>query len=214
MNRPPHDAPLEKWLEWHEFHTRISARGWKKGRKAIAAPYVNDDLAYATAGIWFAAKIIRVLNLLPENVKRMRMLDYGCGTGKVTRALSYFFGSTVGFDPVEECISVARKETARCADLTGLGQLAFTSSMDFAGAKKSFDVVVSTDVLPTIPMDDCRTACGRIGTILKDGGLLVANHANYQSDFIAAELGLAKNWSEAAGASPEAIVLHIYGGRK
>ena len=38
------------------------------------------------------------------------MLEVGCGTGRIARLISYFFKSVYGYDPVPECIEIAKLE--------------------------------------------------------------------------------------------------------
>lgn len=115
---------------------------WKNPRRTIATKYEHDDFAYAIHGAWQAVEVLQKLNLKPSEAKTLSVLDYGCGTGRISRVLAKMFGKVVGYDPVKETIACGLKEGAN------LPQLGVELTSDWGSVeKKRFDVVVSVNVI-------------------------------------------------------------------
>lgn len=83
---------------------------WRNPRKTIATIHQHNDIAYATHGAKTAIEVIRGLDIPYEEAKGLRLLDYGCGTGRIARVLTSWFGHVTAWDPVPECIALARTE--------------------------------------------------------------------------------------------------------
>jgi 2-polyprenyl-3-methyl-5-hydroxy-6-metoxy-1,4-benzoquinol methylase len=101
---------------------------WKNPRVTIATRYKDNDMCYATHGAQQAIIVIKELltffrnqaleDLLnpfsdfdPQDFWRNKtLLDFGCGTGRMSRVLSVFFHAVYGYDPVQECLDLAHTE--------------------------------------------------------------------------------------------------------
>lgn len=83
---------------------------WKNPRKTIATRFEHNDIAYATHGAVLAMEALRVINKPAGELRQLKLLDYGCGTGRVSRVLSGLFGEVWAYDPVKECIDMAAIE--------------------------------------------------------------------------------------------------------
>jgi 2-polyprenyl-3-methyl-5-hydroxy-6-metoxy-1,4-benzoquinol methylase len=83
---------------------------WRDPRKTIATVHQHNDIAYATHGAQAALHVIRELDLPYAKTKGMRLLDYGCGTARISRVLASWFGAVTAWDPVAECIALAGTE--------------------------------------------------------------------------------------------------------
>jgi 2-polyprenyl-3-methyl-5-hydroxy-6-metoxy-1,4-benzoquinol methylase len=83
---------------------------WKNPRQTIATRFQHNDIAYATHGAVLACEALRVIDKPASELKKLKMLDYGCGTGRVARVLCGLFGEVYAYDPVKECIDMARTE--------------------------------------------------------------------------------------------------------
>ncbi len=94
-----------------------------------------------------------------------RMLDVGCGDGKITAEIAARIprGSVVGVDPSEDMISFAQSHFARYANLRF--QVADARSLPF---KNEFDLIVSFNALHWIPEQETALRC--IRSALIDGG--------------------------------------------
>jgi SAM-dependent methyltransferase len=104
-------------------------------------------------------------------------LDYGCGSGYGSHALSRWFGRVAGIDISEEAIR-------ECARLFSAPNLEFSvfdpSTQPFPDA--SFDCVFSFQVLEHVPIDQVPDYIRYIWRMLKPGGVGVVttpNQANY-----------------------------------
>lgn len=113
---------------------------WKNPRKTIATKFQFNDIAYATHGAIIAMEGFEAINLPPSELKKMTLLDYGCGTGRASRVFSRIFGRVIGYDPVKECIDLANTE---CADMS-FPNLSFTTDINEV---PECDIAVSINVI-------------------------------------------------------------------
>ena len=102
---------------------------------------------------------------------RSRALDFGCGAGRLTRALSYRFESCVGVDIAEPMIEVARdlnRDRPGCEFLVN-------DNDDLARFEDAtFDFVVSHIVLQHVPgRDAILRYIDELVRVLRPGGALV-----------------------------------------
>jgi len=113
---------------------------WRSPRSTIACKFQKNDIAYATHGAQIAMEAIRMLNLKPSVAREMSVLDYGCGTARASRVLSYAFREVWAYDPVEECIAEGQRE---CPGLS-FPNLHLTSHLNDV---QSCDLAVSMNVI-------------------------------------------------------------------
>lgn len=106
---------------------------------------------------------------LPE--RRGSALDFGCGAGRLTRAVSLRFERAVGVDISAEMIRVARELNADRPNC----EFVVNEAPDLARFEsRSFDFVYSSIVLQHLPGRDVALAYVReLVRVLADGGLLV-----------------------------------------
>ncbi len=102
--------------------------------------------------------------------KTLRLLEIGCGAGRMTRHLASVFGAVVGVDVSGEMISQAGDRLAGVANV----QLHETSGVDFAiFPDESFDVVLSAYVFQHVPsVDVIESNIRDAWRVLKPGGVL------------------------------------------
>jgi ubiquinone/menaquinone biosynthesis C-methylase UbiE len=130
----------------------------------------DTDEFFATGTVEARSFMARAEALgLPEG--RGRALDFGCGLGRMTRALAAHFDSCIGIDIAEEMIRGAREANADIANVTFEVNEA-TDLRRFEDA--SFDLVYSMIVLQHVPDRDAiggyvREFC----RVLRPGGLAV-----------------------------------------
>lgn len=128
------------------------------------------------------AEYLTLLRISPGE----RVLDVGCGSGVVTRAIAERTGragSVVGLDPSVELLKIARAH-ARDAGLGGTIDFQEGDCRDLVFADASFDVVVAATVLAHVPeaekalpeMVRVARAGGRVGVFDFDGDGLVIAH--------------------------------------
>ncbi len=118
------------------------------------------------------------------------VLDVGCGTGALARAVSAAVGAegeVYGIDASPEMIGVARRKAAgRGADI-GL-DVGLIEDIPFP--EDRFDRVLSTFVLHHLPDDLKRRGLAEIHRVLKPGGLfLMVDFARQDHSFVGHVLG-------------------------
>ena len=110
------------------------------------------------------ARRLRIEVARSQSDASLRMLDLGCGTGKLSRYLHDATGcEVIGIDPVETSVAKARQ---KAATLTFLVQSAETILFPDA----SFDFIVSLKAVHEIPHP--QQALNEAYRVLKDGGLI------------------------------------------
>jgi SAM-dependent methyltransferase len=126
---------------------------------------------------FFASGELEVASAL-EQARRLgrpewhaRALDFGCGVGRLTRALSGRFSECVGVDVSEQMVERARKLNADRPNLEFVVNVAPNLAAFESG---SFDLVFSSKVLQHMPSGD--QACAYIAEFLRlvgPGGIAV-----------------------------------------
>ena len=143
---------------------------WQRPRNTIATRYEHDDIAYATHGAMVAVDAIRRLAIPPDQARKMHLLDYGCGTGRIARVLASYFGSVTAYDPVPECIAEAKRECS-------IPILNLTYTTDLEATKfemdKGIDVVVAVNVMEHLNPKDQDEMIATIRRITKPGATLL-----------------------------------------
>jgi len=117
-----------------------------------------------------AARFVASLDRIAPASRRHRLLDFGCGVGRVSRALANHFQSVVGVDAAESMIAHARSLHASCPNCEfvvnpGEGLRLFDSG--------SFDVVYSRLVLQHIPPALVRGFIPELVRVTAPGGVLM-----------------------------------------
>jgi ubiquinone/menaquinone biosynthesis C-methylase UbiE len=114
-------------------------------------------------------KIISLLDLVDDN----RVLDLGCGTGVLTRAIGDKLdgekgGVAIGIDAAAKMIAVARKkrETVTC-------RFEVAAAENLPYGDNYFDAVVSSMFFHHIPLDLKKKGLSEAGRVLKAGGKLI-----------------------------------------
>ena len=157
---------------------------WDNPRETIATVYKNNDMAYATHGILCAYEILKILDKKPSELKNKTCLDYGCGTGKNTRAIQYFFANSVGYDPVDSCIVYAHREFNTIIkhepafpdklNLLDPATLQFTSKLkDIINTE--YDVTFAHNVIEHLSHDEQMEAVNNMLKMTREGGTVIFN---------------------------------------
>src|SRR3954462_2001563 len=117
------------------------------GEAGTLAPW-NDQQFFET-GQRDADRFIETLSRLMPTVRRLRALDFGCGVGRVTRALATHFESVTGVDAAPAMITQARALNAEFSNCDFVANRAGDLKQFPSG---SFDVVYSRLVLQHVPV--------------------------------------------------------------
>lgn len=128
-----------------------------------------DSTEFFASGARHVAGLMKTADRIGLPQERKTALDFGCGVGRLTRALAEHFDSCVGVDISEAMVSQARlwhRDRPRCRfEINTSGHL-------HAFGDASFDFVYSRYVLQHLPSNDyVRTYLGEFLRVLRPGGL-------------------------------------------
>lgn len=140
---------------------------WNDPRATIATIYKDNDYGYVMHAALTVTEIERNIDLTPKELSTKTILDYGCGTGRMTMILSYKFLNVMGYDPVVNCITLA--ESDRNKVNFSCDNLKFTT--DIASVEQ-YDYVCSVSVLEHLYTDDFNAAMRDIARCTKIGAVL------------------------------------------
>src|ERR1051326_6834792 len=143
-------------------HLSRMRRDWDRRARENARHYVvtgqnewSDEEFYRSGEITLQEEILNDLTNICQgkDPKQMRVLEIGCGAGRVTRALAKIFGEVHGVDVSGEMIAQASAELCdfpnaylykkNGRDLKGVPELPF----DFAFSTIVFQHIPSRDVI-------------------------------------------------------------------
>lgn len=153
---------------------RLMREFWDEKAGENAMYYISSYRAYDAQDpveFWKWGGILAERFLAESGVSftgRERMLEIGCGIGRMTRYLSTRFADVAAMDVSEQMIRQAREELADCTNI----ELAVGNGVDLSAyADASFDFVFSYIVFQHIPdtgitLDYIREA----GRVLRPGG--------------------------------------------
>ena len=117
-----------------------------------------------------ALKFIADLQRVAPSAPRGRALDFGCGVGRLTRALAPHFRTVVGVDVADSMIERARLLNADC---TGCSFVVNRSTRLRGIEDRSFDVVYCRLVLQHIRPAIVRLYIPELIRVLAPGGVLM-----------------------------------------
>lgn len=116
------------------------------------------------------AAVMADLERLGISVRRERALDFGCGAGRLTRALADYFDEVVGIDIARSMIDLARSMHADCTRCRFVVNEANSLTGSATG---SIDFVYSRLVLQHIHPRYVRQYLAEFVRVLAPGGVLV-----------------------------------------
>ena len=144
--------------DWNR-RAKVDAKYW------VAATQEADDASYDASAVKDVNAFLEGLNgRVPATG---RVLDLGCGIGRMTAPLAAHFAEVVGVDVAEVMIEDARK---RHTDITNLSFEVNDGSSLSAFEDNSFDLILSYSVLPHLPFGVCEKYFKEVNRILKPGG--------------------------------------------
>jgi ubiquinone/menaquinone biosynthesis C-methylase UbiE len=129
-----------------------------------------DRAEFFSTGVREAKRVLEMCKSNGVNISGGKLLDFGCGVGRMTRGFSGFFQSCTGIDVSESMISLARNfnsDEPRCTFVASDG-------FDLPFADKSFDFVFSVLVLQHLPSKDLILGyVAEFVRLAKDDGVIV-----------------------------------------
>jgi len=141
---------------------------WRNPRATIANYYENNDYGYVFHAVSLFKSFLTISGITLEDLKSKKILDYGCGTGRVTRVFAMFCQAAVGYDPVKECIDEAFKEDEKIGKSISARPKIFTT--DISELSNDYDIIVSINVFEHLDFDDSQQALNNIACCLRDQG--------------------------------------------
>lgn len=122
-----------------------------------------------------AERVLRMCKANGIDIPYGRLLDFGCGVGRMTRAFSHFFPSCVGVDVSDKMVELARKfniDRPQCEFIA-------TAATTLPFPDKSFDFVFSVLVLQHIPRKSMILRyIAEFIRVAKDSGIVVFQLTN------------------------------------
>ena len=100
-----------------------------------------------------------LLDWLPIDLRRVRVLDAGCGTGALTLSAAYRGAEITGIDVAGGLVEVARE---RCPSFTGHGRIFWMSGEMLEPELGRFDHVVAMDSLIHYELEDLVAALSKL----------------------------------------------------
>jgi SAM-dependent methyltransferase len=156
-------AKADDAVPWDSYYRRA-------GRSALASRAPMDDEAYFAQG----AKQLREIIVFVGAPAGGRVLEIGCGDGRMTRTLAQMYDSVIALDVAPSVLDACRANLEGRANVEGRAHVEFVLGSAEALARypdESVDFVLSATVLQHIP--DCSTVLAYIaaaGRLLRPGG--------------------------------------------
>lgn len=177
--------------EIKDLVSRLSEPQWKelylehgRGSRVDVVPFPGEELQRVTngqAGEATARGAISILDCIMSCVgevyptidatRKLKALDYGCGWGRMTRLLPYYFDvdGVAGVDPEPRLVGSA-KELVPFLDHRVIMSM---EALPFGDA--SFDVVFANSVFSHLSERSAVFTLGELSRVLADGGMLVVS---------------------------------------
>ncbi len=114
---------------------------------------------------WYVALRELIRSSLPERLDTLRLLDAGCGTGRLLEELTA--GQAFGLDASAAVFPFLRRRSIANVVQASVSQIPFPD--------ESFDVVVSADVLCCVGAPDDAQGLREIARVARPGGLILLN---------------------------------------
>jgi SAM-dependent methyltransferase len=131
----------------------------------------SDDEFFETGYLDFERVVLNDLPLLTayRDPKSLRVLEIGCGIGRMTRHLAARFGEVCGVDVSAEMIRLGRDKLRDCENV----KLFETNGMDFEGFPDNcFDLIISLHVFQHCPEKRVVSSSVKDGyRVLNRGGI-------------------------------------------
>ena len=200
---------------------------WSQVRRLSGDEYAAHFAELARSGRDVHGEASFVTALVSEGA---RVLDAGCGTGRVGSRLEELGFSVVGVDVDESMLAVARRTAPQVP--WHLADLSRITAADLDGARDFDLVVMAGNVVPLLAEGTLPRTVAALATLLRPGGLVVAGFGldaehlppgcpvtpleEYDAACDAAGLRLRERWSTWAAspfdaATGYAVSVHVAG---
>lgn len=172
MREADHERAPADWGQVFDRLVRVSPEG-SVALYALGSPELLRDVTQDVVAR------LREWGLLGRD---RRLLEIGCGIGRLTLALAPEMAEALGLDVSAEMVAEARRRGAGCPNAS----FAHTEGRDLAGvAPESVDLVLAADVFPYLVASDPALAFRHIeesARVLRPGGALLILNYSYRGD--------------------------------
>ncbi len=133
-------------------------------------PHSWDEAEFFATGPSELAERLQVAERHGLGRQRRSALDYGCGVGRITRAMAAQFETAFGLDISQRMIDQARQMNVGCSKCR-FELIADGGSLPLESG--AFDLVFSVRVLQHVPRPEIFRILPELARVLAPGGLLV-----------------------------------------
>lgn len=143
---------------------------WKDPRGTIAYHYKDNDYGYVFHASSILIDILEFTNLSILNCKTIKVLDYGCGTGRIARQMALTGAHVEAYDPVKECIEESKNEFKKIGKGYKTPKI-ITDQLE--NISNNFDLIFSVSVLEHLDTNDFNIAISNMENLLKENGTIL-----------------------------------------
>lgn len=119
--------------------------------------------------------LARSIQILASDHKFKKILDVGCGTGRLVRFLNQKGFETLGCDPSKEAVNFAKKINSKSIKKAPATKLPYKTS--------SFDLVTSISVIEHLKQKEAEKFLNEAKRVLKPNGYIFIITPNFSSPF-------------------------------
>ncbi|MCL5280861.1 MAG: class I SAM-dependent methyltransferase [Planctomycetes bacterium] len=146
-------------------------REYYKGADAAGYEYVHGDIFNSIEQQRLHGLLREAVQSVQTGAQPVRALDFGCGSGNLTRHLIDLGVHTVSADVSDDFLEGIRRKFAA----TGLSETLRLNGTDLANVPEAhFDLAATYSVLHHVP--DYLAIVREMGRVLKPGGVLYLDH--------------------------------------
>lgn len=173
-----------EWERWGRQDPYYGVLTNPRFRRDALTPEAKEE--FFGSGSWHTQYVIqRCHTWFDPDFKPRRVLDFGCGVGRLVVPFAALAPEVVGVDVSPAMLAEARRN----CDERGAGHVVLVRSDDeLTEVKGSFDLVHSSIVLQHIPVDRGMALFARLVGMLRPGGI-GALHVTFAWDVFAESLG-------------------------
>lgn len=155
------------WMDWGEQDPYFAVITDPKYRSANLTDEARQEF-FATGRYHLAYVLHQIRRGIDPNFAPRRMLDFGCGVGRVALPMAEHADHVTGIDISPAMLAEARRN---CAE-RGLDKVSFHQTLDeLAGQLGTYDLVHSCIVFQHIDVQRGRRMFGQLLELLADGGV-------------------------------------------
>jgi ubiquinone/menaquinone biosynthesis C-methylase UbiE len=146
-------------------------REYYKGADAAVYEYAHGDIFNSIEQQRLSGMLREAVQSVQTGAQPVRGLDFGCGSGNLTRHLINLGVQTVSADVSDDFLEAIRRKFSA----TGLSETLRLNGTDLANVPEAhFDLVATYSVLHHVP--DYLAIVQEMGRVLKPGGVLYIDH--------------------------------------